>query len=111
MKRVLLLIAVVFITLSGTAQRTDTLYNKGDGKMIIIDQRPRTIVRNPTPLKTEPIYITVTVMDTPKPVPQPTPVVNYPYYKTMEDIGLSMMIIGGLFLAILLMYSMFKKNN
>lgn len=64
MKRILLLIIVVISIISASAQ-TDTFYNNGDGKVVIIDKRPRTII-NRTPIKkveTQPVIININDSD------------------------------------------------
>ena len=71
-----MLVCIVLSILSATAQ-ADTIFNNGDGKVVIIDKRPRTIIRTSPPVKTEPVVINIQ---------QPTPVVNNYYYPENEPV-------------------------
>lgn len=83
MKRVLslMLVAVLAMTSTVFAQSgVDTIVNKGDGKVVILDQRPKTVINRPNTTKAvePPVFITVES-------PATQPVVNNYYPIRSED--------------------------
>ena len=62
MKRVLSLMIVAILVTTSTVYAqsgVDTIVNKGDGKVVIIDQRPKTVINRPAakPANNEPVVI------------------------------------------------------
>lgn len=83
MKRILsLMIVILTITSSVSAQTSvDTFVNRGDGKVVILDQRPKTIIQRPKTTTTKavepPVFITVEA--------QQPPVVNNYYPAPVKE--------------------------
>lgn len=76
MKKVILVVCTIVMVLTTTAQ-TDTIVNNGDGKVVIIDKRPRTVInRQMQAQNKEPIIISL---------PENRDLENYLYYQKMAD--------------------------